>query len=75
MLLALVKPKYFIPVHGEYRMLMKHAEIGRMMGVQPKNIVIPENGRVIEITKKSITLPKGKQLHLLQCCSIIYCQV
>ncbi len=55
MLLALVKPKYFIPVHGEYRMLMKHAELGRMMGVQPKNIVIPENGRVIEITKKSIT--------------------
>ena len=54
MLLALVKPKYFIPVHGEYRMLMKHAELGRMMGVQPKNIVIPENGRVIEITKKSI---------------------
>ena len=55
MLLALVKPKYFIPVHGEYRMLMKHAELGRLMGVQPKNIVIPENGRVIEITKKSIT--------------------
>ena len=54
MLLALVKPKYFIPVHGEYRMLMKHAELGRMMGVQPKNIVIPENGRVIEITRKSI---------------------
>ena len=54
MLLALVKPKYFIPFHGEYRMLMKHAELGRMMGVQPKNIVIPENGRVIEITRKSI---------------------
>ena len=54
MLLALVKPKYFIPVHGEYRMLMKHAELGRMMGVQPKNIVIPENGRVIAITRKSI---------------------
>ena len=66
MLLALVKPKYFIPVHGEYRMLMKHAEIGRMMGVQPKNIVIPENGRVIEITKKSITagdsVPSGAVL-------------
>ena len=66
MLLALVKPKFFIPVHGEYRMLMKHAEIGRMMGVQPKNIVIPENGRVIEITKKSITagdsVPSGAVL-------------
>ena len=54
MLLALVKPKFFIPVHGEYRMLVQHAELGRIMGVQPKNIVIGENGRVIELTKKSI---------------------
>ncbi len=54
MLLALVKPKYFIPVHGEYRMLVKHAELGREMGVQPKNILVGENGCCIEITKKSI---------------------
>lgn len=54
MMLALTKPKYFIPVHGEYRMLVKHAEIGRMMGIQPKNIVVGENGRVIEINKKGI---------------------
>ena len=56
MLLALVKPKFFIPVHGEYRMLVKHAELGRMMGVQPKNVVIAENGSVIELTKKSIKI-------------------
>ena len=56
MMLALVKPKYFIPVHGEYRMLVKHAELGKLMGVPPKNVVIAENGKVIEITKKSITL-------------------
>ena len=56
MILALVKPKYFIPVHGEYRMLVKHAELGKMMGVQPKNVVIAENGSVIELTKKSIKL-------------------
>ena len=66
MMLALTKPKYFIPVHGEYRMLVKHAEIGKMMGVQPKNIVIGENGKVIEITKKSITcentVPSGAVL-------------
>jgi len=55
MLLGLVKPKFFIPVHGEHRMLVKHAELGRIMGVQPKNIVIAENGKVIEITKKAIT--------------------
>ncbi len=51
MMLGLVKPKFFIPVHGEYRMLVKHAEL---MGVLPRNIVIAENGKVIEVTKKSI---------------------
>ncbi len=54
MMMALVKPKFFIPVHGEYRMLVKHAEIAKLMGVAPKNIVIAENGNVIELTKKSV---------------------
>ena len=54
MVLALTKPKYFIPVHGEYRMLVKHAELGRLMGVKPQNIFIAENGKVIEISKKGI---------------------
>ena len=54
MMLALVKPKYFIPVHGEHRMLVKHAELGRMMGVAPKNVIIAENGWVIEFTKKGV---------------------
>lgn len=66
MMLALIKPKYFIPVHGEYRMLVKHAEIGKEMGVAPKNVVIAENGSVIEITKKGIkhenTVPSGAVL-------------
>ena len=66
MMLALVKPRYFIPVHGEYRMLVKHAELGRMLGVQPKNIVISENGKVIERSKKSRkteeTVPAGAVL-------------
>lgn len=56
MMLALTKPKYFIPVHGEYRMLVKHAELGKLMGIEPKNVVIAENGKIIEISKKSIKL-------------------
>lgn len=56
MMLALVRPKFFIPVHGEYRMLVKHAELGKLMGVEPKNVVIAENGKIIEISKKSIKL-------------------
>lgn len=63
MMLALVKPKYFIPVHGEHRMLVKHAELGKLMGIQPKNVVVAENGKVIEITKKNIrceeSVPSG----------------
>ena len=66
MLLALVRPKYFIPVHGEHRMLVKHAELAKLMGVQPKNIVIAENGAVIEVTKKGIgwesSVPAGAVL-------------
>lgn len=56
MMLALVKPKFFIPVHGEHRMLVKHSDIAKSMGVTPKNVVIGENGKVIEITKKGIKL-------------------
>ena len=63
MMLALTKPRYFMPVHGEYRMLCKHAEIAKMMGVEPKNVVIGENGKVIEITKRSMkattSVPSG----------------
>ena len=66
MMLALVKPKYFIPVHGEHRMLVKHAELGRLMGVAPKNVVIAENGKVIEFTKKGVicedSVPAGAVL-------------
>ena len=54
MMLALTKPKFFVPIHGEHRMLVKHAELAKRMGVPSKNIAIAENGRVIEISKKSI---------------------
>ena len=66
MMLALIRPKYFIPVHGEYRMLVKHAELGKEMGVGPKNVVVAENGSLIEITKKGIkcedSVPAGAVL-------------
>jgi len=53
---TLVKPKYFIPVHGEYRHLKKHAEIAESLGLSKENIFILENGRVIEFTKDSAEL-------------------
>lgn len=63
---SLVKPKYFIPVHGEYRMLKVHAELARKMGMDPKNILIPENGVVMELSEKEIRrngiVPSGQVL-------------
>jgi ribonuclease J len=48
LLFALTKPRFFIPVHGEYKHLIRHAQIAKEMGVSAKNIVIPEIGNVIE---------------------------
>ena len=50
----LVRPKFFIPVHGEFRHLIKHANIAKSLGMPKENIVIAENGSVIELTKNSI---------------------
>ena len=66
MMLALVRPKYFIPVHGEHRMLKKHAAIAIDMGMPAKNTIISEIGKTIELTQKSAkfgpTVTAGKVL-------------
>lgn len=49
LLLNLLKPKYFIPVHGEIKMLLKHKEVAQSLGVDPKNIFLMENGNVLEM--------------------------
>lgn len=53
MVLALAKPKYFIPVHGEYKHLKTHADIGELMGIKKSNIFIMDIGKVLEFTKDS----------------------
>ena len=50
---ALLKPKFFIPVHGEYKHLITHAKIAQSMGVEKDNTVILENGDVLELTRNS----------------------
>ena len=61
---ALVKPKFFIPVHGEQRHLKTHAKLAQEMGMHPNNIVISDIGKVIELTPNSAklngTVPAGK---------------
>ncbi len=51
LILSLVRPKYFIPVHGEYRQLIAHANTAKKVGIAPENIFIMSNGRVLEINE------------------------
>ncbi len=53
---ALVKPKFFVPVHGEQRMLQIHAKLAREMGMEPNHILISDIGRVMEFTPNSAKL-------------------
>ncbi len=61
---ALVRPKFFIPVHGEQRHLKVHAKMAREMGMQPDHIIISDVGKVIELTPGSAklngTVPSGR---------------
>ena len=54
LMLALTRPKFFVPVHGEHRMLVRHAETGHSMGVPIDNTLILGNGDVVELTADSI---------------------
>lgn len=66
MILAMVKPKFFLPVHGEYRQLRAHAETARKMGIPAQNIFILGNGRVLELNeneaKITTSVPAGRIL-------------
>lgn len=64
LMISLIRPKYFIPVHGEYRQLIAHSETAKKVGVDPENIFIMTNGRVLELNeydaKLAGTVPVGK---------------
>ena len=66
LIFSLVKPKFFIPVHGEYRQLMAHTETAKKMGIPAENIFIMKNGRVLELNeneaKLTTSVPSGKIL-------------
>jgi ribonuclease J len=66
LMLALTKPKFFMPVHGEHRMLVKHAQMAQSVGIPAENTVIVKNGDVVELSRDRITVvgqvPSGLQL-------------
>ena len=64
LMLSLIRPKYFIPVHGEYRQLMAHKQTAKSVGIESENIFIMTNGRILEIDENEAqltgTVPFGK---------------
>ncbi|WP_096199416.1 ribonuclease J [Bacillus sp. FJAT-45350] len=66
LMLNLMQPKYFIPIHGEFRMQCAHKELGIQTGVEPQNIFLIDKGEVVEFTKgqgrKSGKVPSGNVL-------------
>ena len=63
---ALTKPKYFMPIHGEYKHLAEHKKLAEYMGMEPQNIFVSEIGKVLEIDNKGArfngTVPSGRVL-------------
>ncbi len=55
-MLEMVRPKFFLPIHGEYRHLVHHADLAEETGVKPENICVAQNGDVVEITPDSIDI-------------------
>jgi ribonuclease J len=56
LMLNLVRPKYFLPAHGELRQLKHHAHLARQVGIPEENIVVAENGQIVELTADGIRL-------------------
>lgn len=66
LMIALTRPKFFVPFHGEHRMLVKHSETAQSMGIPKENMIIIQNGDVIELTQDTIQVagkvPSGIEL-------------
>ena len=57
-MIKIIKPKFFLPIHGQYSMLVEHGEITKSLGLPEKNIVIAENGQVVNLNQKRIFIEK-----------------
>ncbi len=57
-MLKIMKPKFFLPIYGQYSMLVKHAELAKEEGIPGTNIIVAENGQTINLNRNKITLTK-----------------
>lgn len=63
MMIRACKPRYFVPVHGEYRHLARHAQLAKIAGISPKNIFVVEDGQTLELDAKELRLAEKRELH------------
>ena len=59
-MIKIMKPKFFMPIHGQYSMLIAHKELAESVGVKKENIIVVENGDVVKLTKNKFFVEKGK---------------
>jgi len=59
-MIKIMKPKFFLPIHGQYSMLVSHAGIAKEMGMKEKNVVVAENGQIINLNQNRIFIEKEK---------------
>ena len=59
-MIKIMRPKFFIPIHGQYSMLVSHAELAKEIGLPERDIAIAENGQIINLNKKKIFIEKEK---------------
>jgi ribonuclease J len=59
-IIRLLRPKFFMPIHGQYSMLISHAELAKECKIKEKNIVVAENGQVVKLNQREIFIDKEK---------------
>lgn len=79
LMIGLTRPKFFLPVHGEHRMLVKHSQTAQSMGIPAENMAIIHNGDVVELTEDTIAVtgkvPAGIELVDTSGCGMVSGQV
>jgi ribonuclease J len=59
-MIRLMRPKFFMPIHGQYSMLISHAELAKECKIKEKNIVVAENGQIVKLNQREIFIDKEK---------------
>jgi len=57
-MIKIMKPKFFLPIHGQYSMLINHSELAKEMGLPEKNVIVAENGQIINLSRERIFIEK-----------------